>query len=527
MMMTSNRLKLVRTKALLALAFAFAAAGCAPQAHTPVQPSAGSAEGGTAAKTVTLMMHYKSATLDPHNDYLPVRAGIAETLVRLDRDLTLKGWLATHWEAVDETTWTFRIRDGVTFHDGTPLDAAAAKASLERGMSVSQRLGGLKIASMEADGQTLTIRTHEPNPALPSELVNPHAAIVSVAAEAAMGREAFNLRPVGTGPFQVKTFDPNVELTLERYDGYWDGAAKLDGAAVRFNEDGNVRALALQSGEADIAWALPAESIETIQSSDRLRVDSNASLRVHLLLYNQQRPALKELAVRKALNLLLDRESAANDIMLGYAEPANGPFYPKLPFGSEASAPEHNVEEAKRLLAEAGYAPDANGVMAKEGDRLSLELITYAARPELPLIAQLLQSDAAKAGVEIRIRTVEDVDNYLAENKDWDLATYSNLTAPRGDGGYFLHAALLPGGPLNVGGVDIPELNELAAELDRASEADGRNRLIRQAVEIIEREVPHSYAVYPNLITGVSERIVDWELGREEYYILDHRMDVK
>ncbi|HZG86885.1 nickel ABC transporter substrate-binding protein [Paenibacillus sp.] len=522
-----NRRRMFRAKALLALAFAFAAAGCAAQGDSSEQSAAGSAEGRTAAKTVTLMMHYKSATLDPHNDYLPVRAGIAETLVRLDSDLTLIGWLATQWEAVDDTTWTFRIRDGVTFHDGTPLDAAAAKASLERGMSVSKRLGGLDIASMEADGQTLTIRTTEPNPALPSELVNPYAAIVSVAAEAAMGREAFNLQPIGTGPFRVKRFDPNAELALERYEGYWDGPAKLDGAAVRFNEDGNVRALALQSGEADIAWALPAESIETIQSSDRLRVDSNASLRVHLLLYNQRRPAMKELAVRKALHLLLDRESAANDIMLGHAAPANGPFHPGLPFGSDAPAPAHNIEEAKRLLAEAGYTPDANGMLSKAGERLSLELITYAARPELPLIAQLLQSDAAKAGIDIRIRSAEDVDNYLSENNDWDLATYSNLTAPRGDGGYFLHAALMPGGPLNVGGIDIPELNELVAELDRENDADGRNRLIRQAVDIIGREVPHSYAVYPNLITGVNERVVDWRLGREEYYILDHRMDVK
>ncbi len=478
-------------------------------------------------KQLTLMLHFKSSTLDPHNDFTPLRAGITETLVKLDNDLKLQGWLATEWEALDEITWTFTIRDGVTFHDGTKLDAEAVKASFERGLSVSKRLAGLKISSMEADGQKLKIVTAEPNPALPSELVNPYASVVSVAAEEAMGTEAFNNTPVGTGPFKVTKFTPNIEAHLERYEDYWDGKAKLDQAVVLFNEDANVRTLALQSGEADIAWSLPAESIRVIENEAGLRVESLASLRVHFVLYNQDKPQMQDLSVRQALNHLLDRESAANDVMLGNATPANGPFNSKLPFGSDAPAVEHNIEKAKQLLMNAGYVLGTDGKMSKDGQPLKLELITYSARPELPLIAQLLQSDAAKAGVTIEIKTVEDSDHYLRGNRDWDLATYSNLTAPRGDGGFFLNSAFAPGGSLNPGNIDVPELNAVLQQLNNESDVTKRNKFIAQAVAVIDKEVLHSYAVFPNLIIGVNERIVNWSPGREEFYILTSTMDVK
>lgn len=175
------------------------------------------------------MINFKSGSLDPSNSFTPLKAGIVETLVRMDEKLEVKPWLASKWEAKDDRTWAFAIRDGVTFQDGTKLDAAAVKASLERAMAASKPLkGALKIASMEASGLELKIVTTEPHPALPSDLVNPYASIISVEAEKKMGTEAFNQAPVGTGPFQVKQFTPNIDISLKRYDGYWDGKAKVD-----------------------------------------------------------------------------------------------------------------------------------------------------------------------------------------------------------------------------------------------------------------------------------------------------------
>ncbi|MEW9123251.1 MAG: nickel ABC transporter substrate-binding protein [Thermotaleaceae bacterium] len=479
-------------------------------------------------KKATLIFNFKSGSLDPQNGNTAIRAGITETLVRMDENLKLQPWLADKWEAKDPTTWVFTLREGVTFQDGTPMDAAAVKASFERAITVNKGLAGvLKIAAMEAQGQELTIVTTEPHPALPSELVNPSSSVVSIEAEKKMGAEAFNQAPVGTGPFMVKSFDPNVEILLERYEDYWDGKAKLKEVAFKFNEDGNVRALALQSKEADIVYQLPAETLASIEKDSDLKVESIASLRVHFILFNQQSTLMQNVKVRKAVDLLLNRESIAKDIMLGHATPANGPFNNRLPFGSKEPVKAQNLEEAKKLLVEAGFEEGADGKLTKDGKSVTLELLTYKGRPELPLMAQLLQSDAGKIGLSINISTVENVDAYLRENKDWDMVTYSNLTAPRGDGGFFLNSAFIPGGSLNVADVSSEKLEEVIQRLNVTEDMEKRVELTKEAVAVIMEEVPHAYAVYSNIIVGMNQRVVGWKPGAEEYYIITNQLDVK
>ncbi|WP_094777213.1 nickel ABC transporter substrate-binding protein [Domibacillus aminovorans] len=516
------------TKNLLVLfvsLFILAAAGCSSD------NSQSGTEGEKAAeekKSVTMIFSFKSPNMDPHTGFTPIRAGVTETLLKLDKNSSIEGWLAEHWSTEDNVTWEFAIRNGITFHDGTKLDAARVKASIERSIAVNESLAGsLKIKSMEAEGQTLIITTIEPYPALPSELVNPYTSIVNTEGEKEMGAEAFRNAPVGTGPFQVKKFTSNQEVQVSKYDGYWAGEPKIDEAIIKFNEDANVRALALQSKEADIVYNLPAEGIEVIEKDEHLKVESVPGLRSHFILYNQQSANVSDVKVREALNLLLDRKSIADDIMLGHAEPANGPFNSNLPFGLDDKVQELNVEKAKSLLSEAGYTENADGKMEKGRKPLKLELITYKARPELPLIAQLLQSDAAKAGVDIEIKNVENADTYLAENTDWDLATYSNNTSPRGDGSYFLNTAFTETGALNVGKISIPQLNEVIKELNTTTDAEKRTELTKDAADIINKNVAHSYAVYPNIIVGINNRITNWQPTAEEYYILTHTLDVK
>ncbi|WP_044640324.1 nickel ABC transporter substrate-binding protein [Risungbinella massiliensis] len=479
-------------------------------------------------KKITLVMHFKSGKLDPHNDFAPLRSGITETLIKLDENGDLQGWLASKWEIKDEQTWVFIIRDDVTFQDGSKLDAAAVKSSFERAIQDSQSMAkALKIKSMEANGQTFTIRTTEPNPALISELVSPYTSIISVNAEKKMGKEAFNNSPVGTGPFKVKKFTPNTEILLERYDEYWGGKPKLDEAVVRFNEDPNVRSLVLQSGEADIVYSLPPESLNVIKQNPNLEIVSQSGLRAHFILFNQQKPTMQDLKIRKAIDYLVNRNSIVRDISLGNAVAANGPFNRVLPFGNKDLEAKFDIEKAESLLMEAGYQLGPDGKMSKDGKPLVLQLITYKSRAELPLISQLLQSDAAKIGVTIQIKMVENPDTYLKDNKDWDIATYSNSTSPRGDGGYFLNTALLPGGALNLGEVDHASLNEIIKQLNRTSDIAERIELSKKAVTVINKDVLHSYAIYPNLIVGMNKRVISYKPGREEYYILTHTMDVK
>lgn len=479
-------------------------------------------------KKVTMIFSFKAANLDPQTGFIPIRAGITETLLKLDKDSNIEGWLAEKWETTDNKEWTFIIRDDVSFQNGKKLDAESVKQSLERSIEVNESLGeSLKINAMQADGQTLRIQTTEPYPALPSELVNPYTSIVDTEAEKKDGEEAFRNHPIGTGPFKVKQFKANQQVEVEKNEEYWAGQPKIDSAIIKFNEDANVRALALQSKEADVVYNLPAESLTAIEKDKKLTVESVPGLRAHFILYNSQSQNVSDVKVREALDLLLDRESVAKEIMLGHGIPANGPFNSNLPFGINDEVKQLNVEKAKDLLMKAGFKENTDGKMEKGGKPLTLELITYKARPELPLIAQLLQSDAAKAGVTITIKNVENADTHLSENKDWDLATYSNNTSPRGDGSYFFNTAFTEHGALNVGKINIPELNEVIQKLNATSDLDKRTEFTQQAADIINKEVAHSYAVYPNIIVGMNKRILNWKPTAEEYYILTHKLDVK
>ncbi|TKD72204.1 nickel ABC transporter substrate-binding protein [Pseudalkalibacillus hwajinpoensis] len=474
-------------------------------------------------KSLTMLYSFASKTIDPHQDWMGVRAGIAETLVKIEENLEIQPWLAESWEQKDETTWVFTLRDDVTFHDGSTMDGEAVKASFERAIEVNEALdSALKIDKMEADGQQITFKTTEEYPAFLSELVHTNASIIKTDAE------NIGEKPIATGAFQVESFSSEEAIKLKKYPRYWDGEANLDHVTIKFNSDGNVRALALQSGEADIAYHLPPESLKPIESHNDLRVESVASLRVHFFLYNSAKPELQDVKVRQALDLLVNRPVAVEEIMNGHATAASGPFNPDFKFASEKEPAAYDPAKAEMLLREAGYEKNADGKLEKDGKQLELTLATYEGRPELPMMAQYFQSEAANLGIKVNVVTVENIDSYLWEQQqEWDLVTYSNLTAPRGDGGYFLNVSYLPDGSLNPGQINIPEVNNLTKQLNKEADLEKRIDLQKRAVEIVQEEVSQSFILHPHIIVGVNQRVKNWKPGSEEYYLITNEMDVE
>lgn len=479
-------------------------------------------------KSVTIIHSLPVDTMDPHVGWIALRAGVTETLVRLDENMQVQPWLATKWEQIDPVTWVFTLRDNIQFQDGTKLDAQAAKLSFERGIEDSASLAAsLKVASIEANGQQLTFTTTEPHPAFPNEIVHPTASIISVAAEQKMGKDQFNLAPVGTGPFKVVSFIPGKEMNLSRFDAYWDGAALLAEVVIQFNSDANVRTLAFQSKQADIVYHLAPEALEAIDKDQALSVKSVTSMRTHYFTYNPKSAQLNDLKVRQALDRLIDRNAIVQEIMLGHALPAAGPFNPLLPFGSQRNAQALDVEGALALLTEAGYVKGNDGKLEKEGQPLTLKLIAFSGiNPELPLIPLVVQSEAAKAGITIDIMSVEYPEAYIKESPDWDLSTATYLTAPRGDGGSFLNAGYMPGGAFNSANIEVTGLAAIVNELNVTGKPSKRHVLTRKAVDTINQAIPHSYIIHPNILVGVQKGIKNWKPGAEEFYIVTNKMDV-
>ncbi|RDE27204.1 nickel ABC transporter substrate-binding protein [Parageobacillus thermoglucosidasius] len=481
-----------------------------------------SEEGGKSGKELTVLFNFPTSTIDPHLDsnYTVVRAGVGETLVKISEELELEPWLAEKWESKDGQNWTFQIREGVTFHNGKKVDARAVKESLERASKDNPAVkAALKIRKMEADGQRLTIQTEEVFPQFPSELVHPNTAIIDVA------EKDFDKKPVGTGPFKVASFEPGVALNVERFEKYWDGKAKLDKATFAFNEDANARQMALRSGDADIVFRPPVENLEQLKA-EKAKIESVPGLRTHQLIFNMDSPYMKEENVCKAVDALMDRKEIVEHILNGHAVVAKGPFLADFPFAPSYEEKKSGIEAAEQYFTQAGFQIQ-NGKLAKDGKPVRFKVLTYSSRPELPLIAQILQAKAKELGIEMEIQQVENIDEYLAANDDWDFTTYSSLTAPRGDAAYFLNAAFMPDGALNYANINHPKLTAIIHQLNKTVEANERNKLAKEALKIIDKEMLRSFIVHPNIIVAYRDGVKNWVTSKSEYYILTKELDVE
>lgn len=472
-------------------------------------------------KEITFLFNFASQTIDPHLDYTPLRAGVTETLVKLGEDLQIEPWLAEKWDTTDGQHWTFEIKKNVTFQDGRALDAEAVKQSLERAIKVNPGVEQvLKIKEMSASGQTLDITTEQPFPQFPSELVHPNASILDVDAADP------DKKPVGTGPFKVTSFTTGSSLKVERYDEYWNGPAKLSRASFNFNEDASARLSALMSGDADIVYRPPTESLETMKNDSSLHLESVTSLRTHELIFNTNQPEFKDKNVRKAFDSLVNREELKDVIMAGQATLATGPFMPGFSFIPSYEAKTTGAEAALAWFEKAGYQVE-QGKVSKDGKPLNLKLVTYTSRAEFPLFAQVLQAQAKKIGINITIEFVDNYEDYLLTKDDWDLGTYSPLIAPRGDASYFLNVAFKPDGTLNFGKINDSHLNQWIDQLDQMVDTDKRNELIKKILMHIDKETYYSYLVHPNTLVVYKNRVKNWVTSKSEYYMLTNQLDVE
>lgn len=485
--------------------------------------SSGSTENKEKDKHISFLYNFSTNSLDPHVDssYVPLRAGITETLVRLDEEnLTIAPWLAESWEGEDGLHWTLHLRQDVTFHNGKKMDAEAVKASLDRALQESVAIqNALKIEAIEAEGYTLKISLKQVFPEFISELVNPNVSIIDVTE-----KDIIN-QPIGTGPFALESFTPGSKLEVKRYDEYWDGASNLDSVTFAFNEDANARTLALKSGQVDIVYRPEVESLESLRAQEGIKVESTSTFRVHQMTMNMERKSLQDVNVRRAVDALIDRQKIVDTILLGYGEPAVGPFLPSLPF-----VPSYEKSESKtavKYLEDAGYSL-VDGKMQKDGEPLTFTLLTYSARADLPLIAQVFQSDAKRIGIDVEIRQIDTPEEYMASNRDWDLATYSNLTAPRGDAGYYLNATYHPTGALNFSGAEEPELTAIIDQLNRTVSQEDRAALAEQAADYVHNNVINSFVLHPSTIVAYDDnKVKNWVTTRSEYYMISNELDVK
>ena len=461
------------------------------------------------------------------------QSGMSENLFRLSpTNFSPEPWLATEATHVDPLTWEIKLRSGVKFHNGSVMDAAAVKASLERTIRLSEASAdSLGIDNIVVnDAQTITITTLEPRPTLPGLLTTPGLAITDAAAADAAGEG--NLLRAGalTGPYVPTEYIQKERLSSVANDDYWAGPPPLAGIEHVAIPDTNSRELALQAGDIDVAVNISPEGAQTIDAHPELQsLTAGFGTAAVLWWVNFERPALADPLVRRAVSLAIDRESIA-----GLVAPAGSGSFAELLLPEAlvscpgVNAPGYDTAQARDLLAEAGYADtDGDGFVDKDGQPLEIVIGGYPQRFQLPIMAEAAQAMLADVGIKAEVLITEWS---VVKEPGWDLFGWYNNVVDTGDP--ILNISKFVGvsadasgsGANNYGHFQSAELENIISSAADVSDTRQRQEIACRALDIVATEtallpVAHAYLVY-----GVNERVANFEPHPTNLYFFDHRI---
>ncbi|HET7488149.1 MAG TPA: ABC transporter substrate-binding protein [Acidimicrobiales bacterium] len=334
----------------------------------------------------------------------PLNTNVVETLTFLTENYEVKPRLATSWELIPPNTWRFHLRQGVTFHDGQPFNAQAVKTGLfDR---VAKRTGGSTIkagpdSAKVVDDYTIDFTPTVPNLRVPQQLVHPQMAVIAPGSD-------FGKKPVGTGPFRFVEYAPKERIVVERNPDYWGEKAKLPRITFRFFPDGNVRKLALESGEIDLAYQVPPPDVAALESRFTIKRSTVGAYEAMYENAHGKAPhdILSDVKVRQALAYAVDRKKLIQGTLFGEATDAQT-WVPPDTLGKYASAVKgytYDPAKAAALLDEAGWKAGADGMRSKDGRPLKLQLVSGFPSAEIHRpIPTFLQSELKKIGVDLEI----------------------------------------------------------------------------------------------------------------------------
>lgn len=364
------------------------------------------------AKTLKIGMSSDARSMDPyfHNETATnsMLSNLFEGLTYFDKDLNVYPVLAESWKVVGENTWEFSLRKGVRFHNGNPFTADDVIFSIDRIKNWEK--SGFKskvnmIKSFEkVDDYTVRIVTKGPYPILLRKL----SYVKMLDAEFCSGKDdAFlGLNPVGTGPYQFVSWKKGESFTIAVNKNYWRSQPHYTDVVFKPLTNNATRVAAALSGEVDIIDRIPVMDVQRIKNSSKLDFFMQPGLRLIYLQMDQGRletPYVKgknpflDVRVRKAIYLGINEEAIVKHVMKGFAVPA-GQMHPEVVFGYDSGIerPAYNVEEAKKLLAKAGYPKGFSVTLDAPNNR-------YVNDAQ---IAQAIASSLSRVGIKVKVNAL-------------------------------------------------------------------------------------------------------------------------
>ncbi len=464
-------------------------AGC--KAESAATNSAVSTNSDTETqKHINVAFFWISTGLDPAVDYdgwVTSRLGTSETLIKLDDDLKPEACLADEWKNIDENTWYFHIREGVKFTTGNQVTAQEAADSIMRAVESNPRAEEyLKIDHIDADGQDLTIVTKEPNAALLNNMAEPVFSII----DTSCSDDEIRSKVCGTGPYMVTEFVSENKVELSANPDYWDGEPGLDGITVTQIVDSDARAMSVQSKEIDLTNTIDNTTLKLFTGNSDYNVSSIISPRVNVAyMNNAETSPLSDVELRKAISYAVDRESYAG--LIG-GSAAHSAYSDSTPFGNETiDAIEYDPDKAAEILDEAGYIDtDSDGFREdRSGNQLKLKYLQAAdhGSADSAILAQAVQSDLKKVGINVELLAVENLSDYQSSG-DFDFYTANDNSAPTGDPQLMLETMYTKNassGKQNLTGYQNDDIDRIIEEMNKTFDTEERYKLAAQASQIL------------------------------------------
>jgi peptide/nickel transport system substrate-binding protein len=470
------------------------------------------------------------STVTAVNDFR-ILMNLYDGLVRYkDGTLEVEPALAESWTISDDgLTYSFTLRDGVAFHDGSPLNAEAVKFTFDRMLDENHPYHGTgpfplsfffnAIESVEAkDDKTVVFTLNEPYAPFLSNLAYPTGLIVSPAAVEQHGKD-FGRNPSGTGPFQFAEWESNTKVVAVRNDDYWGGAPSLEAVVFRPITDANTRVAEMLSGGIDLMVEVPPDNVATFADDAAYTVHEQAGPHVWFLILNAKEGPFADKRVRQAVNYAIDKQSLVENVLQGTAEVAAGPTPPAFAWAYNKSLQPypHDPDKARQLIKEAGAEGAKLTFYVTEGGSGMLDPVP---------MGTAIQADLAKVGLNVEIETYE-WNTFLGKVNPGleDKADMAEMAWMTNDPDTLPYLALRTDafpdkGGFNSGYYSNPKVDELLEAARRSTDQAERARLYQQMQEIVQEDAPWAFIANWKQNAVTSDRVSDFKLQPSFFLLL-------
>ena len=482
-----------------------AAAGAA--ASLPGLPHAAHAQ-TTQKRDLNVAQGGDIANLDPHlstssND-IRISFNIFDNLTSRRPDGKLLPSLATEWKLQGQTTWVFKLRSGVKFHNGDPLTSADVKFSIDR--SLDTNLKGNRVNTVlttvdrveTPDPGTAVVHTKKPDPLLPARLGFYGGQIIPKKYVESVGNETFNLKPVGSGPVRFVSWVKDDKLVLEANPDYWGGRVDFDRLTVRALPEMAPRVAALLKGEVDLITQVPPDQGERVKSNPTTTVSGALYGGLYVLAVNSKRPPLDNPLVKQALSLAIDRDAIVKELWRGRGIVPSG-MIAKGDNHFDASLPPlaFNTGEAKARLKKAGY----------KGEEIIIETTAGYMAGDKPM-AEAVQAMWRDVGVNAKVEVLEySVRAQRIREKTFKGLWWSDPTSTLRDPDGMMWRLLGPGGPQDYW--RHPEFDELGNAARFSVDEKFRADAYKQMTQLFLEHLPWLPVIQPYEDYGL-QKYVEW-----------------